>query len=373
MNGKGWNALIIIAFLLFAVACNEQDIKLSGKIYNQSANKEEDLELKLYLIGEADQIIQHKHTALREDGLFGFKVRSNRSYILEIIGEQGAGRVFLSADRLNDKIDITYPVIEKIVILHTNDRHFDLNQQDELTKMLEETRARYDDVFLFDAGDVFVKHAHRWIVNYSTVKDTAWYGERAMQMIQKMNELGYDLMTLGNHEFAYINNHTRIALEAARFPILAANIEITTDKLPLPDPYKMLKTSTMRRIAVLGLSNNNTIREGVRELDLNQTIKEYLPLKDSSDVFVILSHLGLQKDILLANDFSVIDAIIGGHTHDLLEESLVENSVLIAHAGGNLHFVSDTHPVYLGKVIFTLENGKVIDKSGLVIRIDSKP
>lgn len=373
MNTQRFNVLVLLAFLLFSTACIEQKIIVSGTVENKAGVSEESLLVKLHRDKEIKPNRQYKRTAVQSDGSFQMKVRPNRSYILEIAGEQGLGRVFLSAESLQEKVDVTYPVTEKIVILHTNDRHFDLNLQDEFAQKLEEIRTKYDDVFLFEAGDVFVRHAHRWVVNEGLPKDTAWYGKRALYMIQKMNELGYNAMTLGNHELAYMNDYTRLALEAARFPVLAANMKISTGKLPQPAPFTVLNTSTKRRIAVLGLATDNTGREGIRELDYVETAGKYISLKEFSDVFLVLSHLGLKKDSLLAREFPVFDAIIGGHSHDLLEEAVLYNSVLIAHAGGNPHFVSDEHPVYLGKIVLTLENGKIVDKEGKVLKISSKP
>ena len=373
MNKKGLNLWFLFTFLLVSSACIEQKVLVTGHVYNKTDNQAEGLEVKLHLNKEIKPNRQYKRTAVQPDGSFQMKAKRDRSYILEINGEQGSGRVFLPAESLQENIDVIYPITEKIVILHTNDRHFDLNHQVEFARKLEEIRAKYDDVFLFEAGDVFVRHAHRWVVNEGLAKDTAWYGERALHMIQKMNDLGYDVMTLGNHELAYMNDYTRLALEAARFPMLAANMKISTNKLPQPDPFTMLNTSTKRRIAVLGLATDNTFRDGVQELDFAETAGKYVSLKDFSDVYLVLSHLGLRKDSLLAGEFPVFDAIIGGHSHDLLEEAVLYNSVLIAHAGGNPHFVSDEHPVYLGKVVLTLENGKIVNKKGKVLEIGSKP
>ncbi len=297
------------------------------------------------------------------------RLPAGSNYILEVLGDQGAGRKFLPAEDIPGKIDIIYPVTEKVVVLHTNDQHFDLNNLETFSEVVQNIRSKYDDVYLFSAGDVFVRHADRWRVNGRLMEDTAWYGERSLQMIHTMNELGYDLMTLGNHELAYIANYTRQALEAARFPLLAANFEIATDKLPQPDAYAILNTSTMRRIAVLGLANDNAKREGIRERDLLETVRNHLSLKDSSDIFLILSHLGLTGDKILAEKFPEPDAIIGGHSHNLLHEPVFVNSVLIAQAGGNLHVVSDDHFTYLGKVVLTLENGKITEKRGRVITL----
>jgi len=362
--------LLLFTLLLFiSSACVEQKVELIALVKNEADEPAKGLKGKLQNKDKFQTAWHFKRATTKENGLLTLKVKPNQSYILEIKGKQGAGRIFLPPEKFSDTIHITYPVKEKIVFLHNNDLHFDLNHLEEFTQKVGEIRAKYDDVYLFNAGDIFVRHPHKWIEN-GTLKDTAWYGERAMFMINKMNELGYDLMTFGNHELDYIGNYTRQALEKARFPFLAANIEITTDKLPPVDPYSILETSTLRRIAVLGLSTNSAKKEGIVELDLTETIDKYISLKDSADVFLVLSHRGLNADKTIAEKFPQFDAIIGGHSHDLLEKAIFINSVLIAQAGGNPHVVSDDHPVYLGIVIFTLENGKISEKDGCVIRID---
>ncbi len=362
--------LLSLTFLLFiSSACVNQKVVLTALVKNEANEPAKGLNGKLQNKDKFQTAWHFKRAATKENGLLQLKVKPNQSYLLEIKGKQGAGRVFVSPEKLSDTIHITYPVKEKIVLLHNNDLHFDLNHLEEFTQKVEEIRAKYDDVYLFNAGDIFVRYPHRWIEN-GTLKDTAWYGKRAMLMINEMNDLGYDLMTLGNHELAYIGNLTRLALEEAHFPLLAANFEITTDKLPRVDPCSIIETSTLRRIAVLGLSLDKAKKEGIVELDLTETVNKYISIHDDADAFLILSHRGLKEDKSLAEKFPQVDAIIGGHSHDLLEKAIFINSVLIAQAGGNPHVVSNDHPVYLGIVIFTLENGIITEKDGRVIRID---
>lgn len=360
------NLLFLVTIVLFTASCSQQKIILSGIVHNKTDHSPELLEAKLLRDSKIKTGRQYKQSAVQPDGSFQMKVKPERSYILEISGDEGSGRLFLPSERLQERVDISYPVKETIVIFHTNDRHFDFNHEAELVKAIEEARAGYDDVFLFEAGDIFVRHANRWTINGGEPKDSAWYGERALQLVQKMNALGYDAMTLGNHELAYIKDYTRRALDAAKFPILAANMQISTKNLPQPGSLITLNTSTGYPITVLGLSTDNAKRDGVKELDLNETVNKYLPAENGAAIKLVLSHIGLKKDLLLADTFPQFDAIIGGHSHNLLEVPTIENSVLVAQAGGNPHEMSDENPAYLGKLIFTLENGKLIDKKGYV-------
>jgi 2',3'-cyclic-nucleotide 2'-phosphodiesterase (5'-nucleotidase family) len=361
-------SLLLIGLPVRIFSSSQGTSSISGTVSGRDDQPLENLQLLLYPGSGQGYPADTFYTS--SAGKFGFTLADDRSYILEIKGDQGAGRVYIPSGegKPNAKnLEITYPVRETIVILHTNDLHFTLNKTEELAGAIASIRQKYDDVFLFDAGDIFVRHPMRWIVNGRLMRDPVWYGERALLMVSTMNDLGYDLMTPGNHDLAYHEPHTRIALEAATFPLLAANMEITTAALPNFDDFAMLNTSTGRKVAVLGLTTGNA--EGVREMGVRETVHRHLYLVDSSDVFMALSHLGLRRDRLLAEDFPQFDVIIGGHSHDLLREGLTVNSVLIAQAGGNPHFVSDSHPVFLGKVVIVLENGKIAEKYGRVIEI----
>lgn len=259
------------------------------------------------------------------------------------------------------------PGSETVVFLHTNDHHFDINLYEEFEAKIEEIRQQYHNVYLLDAGDIFVRHPHRWNENGVPREDVAWYRERAIRMVQTMNTLGYDAMTLGNHEFDYIQDHTLAALNMANFPLLSANVEVTTTLLPTPQSHIMLRTKAGHQIAVLGLSVTSGSKEGVKENNIVETARQYIELREESDIFLALTHIGLANDVVLAESFPELDIIIGGHSHHLIKEAVLVNGVLVAQAGGNPHVVSDDHPVYLGKVIVTLENGIITSKKGHVI------
>jgi hypothetical protein len=379
----------LFLFPVLAFSTETNTYTLSGRVLNEAGSPLSNIEIVLYSVSESVPEFKTGTYKTRSGGTFEFRVHEQQSYILELQGDRGAGRIFIpsrgneiqnnqnpdknysqvSPNRnISGNLEITYPVKETIVILHTNDHHFTINNLEELTSVINEIRNKYENVFLFSAGDIFVRHPMRWIINGTLMRNPEWYGERSMLMITTMNNLGYDAMTLGNHELDYREPYSRLALEASQFPLLAANYDITTDKLPEVNDYVILKTSTGRKVAVLGLTTGGG-KEGIKERGLNSTVKQHLSLRDSAEVLIALTHIGLKRDYALAGDFPEIDVIVGGHSHDLLETAVISNSVLIAHAGGNPHFVSDQYPVYLGKIVLNLENGIITEKKGWVIDI----
>jgi hypothetical protein len=386
------SSLLFSFLLIFPVLVFSADIKtytLTGRVVNEAGSPLNNIEILLY--PESGSVPELNAGSLKtgSDGIFEFRVPEGQSYIMELKGDRGSGRLHVPSPGnvilnnkvsgityshgsrnldISGKLEITYPVKETIVILHTNDHHFSISNLEELTTAITEIRSKYENVFLLSAGDIFVRHPMRWVLNGTLMRNPEWFGERSMLMVTTMNDLGYDAMTLGNHELDYREPYSRLALEASQFPLLAANYDITTDKLPVVEDYVIFKTSTARKIAVLGLTTGGG-KDGVKERGLNSTVKQHIFLRDSAEVFVALTHIGLKRDYVLAGDFPQFDVIVGGHSHDLLETAVLSNSVLIAHAGGNPHFASDQYPVYLGKIVLTLENGIITEKKGWVIKI----
>ncbi len=337
--------------------------RISGNVISKEGKPLKDFKVLVYNNASEFSGDPLAISSTKSNGAFKCKVLKNKSYIIEVQGESGTGRIFVPEDEVNAQIKISYPIIEKIIILHTNDRHFDINLQEEKAEMIKEIRHKYNDVFLMDAGDILVRHPARWTVNGNLMEDPRWYGKRGKEMISSMNELNYDVMTLGNHELAIIEPYTEQALETAHFPLLAANVAKPIKGLPSIDDFVIFETSTGRKLAVLGLSGNANVPE---------TVNKYSSLKNSSDIFMALTHIGFKNDSALAVRFPVFDLIVGGHSHTLLKEAVMINNVLIAQAGGCPHYVDDSHPMYLGIIELILENGVLKNKSGKVFQLSAK-
>ncbi len=356
----------ILAAYILVTACGGQSI--SGRIIGKDGNPEEGLRVALYdaSAGEISSPVAESET----DGEGVFRIRSDfpADCVLEIAGGSGAGRVHILCDTLTSRLELSYPVRETIVFLHDNDLHFDFNSLNAFQTVIDSIETEYRDVFLVNTGDVFVRHRSRWVVDGGPPQNEAWYAERAMFMIDTMNSLGYDLMTPGNHELVPIPPHTRTALDRARFPLIAANIEIRTEDIPPVEPYHILHTSTLRTIAVVGLTTTSLPGDstGVYRSDPVETFQHCLHLADENDMLVAMTHIGYNNDVTLAERCPAIDLIIGGHSHTHLENAETVNTVLIAQTGGSEHVTARDHVKYLGEVKVILTNGEITAKLGHV-------
>jgi len=254
----------------------------------------------------------------------------------------------------------------RVIILHDNDTHFHGNHTAETQAFIEEMRSWGDPLFLLNAGDIVVREPARWAGG----PHPEWYLRRGLEMIDRMNLLGYDGAVLGNHELDVQGDLTRQILEHARFPFIAGNIRNRTDLLPPLPAYIHLETHDGLRIAVLGLSVINFEPvEGIEQAGFLETARSYAWLREEANALILLTHIGIRDDLDLASDFPDADLIIGGHTNTLLPEPVVVNGVMVAQAGGQAHFFDPDRRMFMGVVVLEFEGGTLVDRCGWVVRI----
>jgi 2',3'-cyclic-nucleotide 2'-phosphodiesterase (5'-nucleotidase family) len=141
-------------------------------------------------------------------------------------------------------------------------------------------------------------------------------------IVEAMDAMGYDALTIGRMDMALGLEDVQERAKEAGFPFLSANI-VDVEGEPLFAPYTILERGG-RRIGILGLSEENAnLAPGmtglVEVLDYSEATARYVSeLRGQVDLLIVLSHLGLEEDKLLAGEVSGIDIIIGGNTRKLM-------------------------------------------------------
>ena len=222
---------------------------------------------------------------------------------------------------------------DDIVILHTNDIHAGIDNNigfDGLNLYRKELLIKYKHVLLVDAGD----HIQGAAIGSLT------HGE---DIIDIMNYLKYDVVTIGNHDFDYGIDKLLKLNEKINSKFICANLLYRKTKSTVFDPYKIIKARNFT-IGFIGVitpqtliksylhtvvdENGNLTYDLLTEnegRDLYNTIQGYInELRNEKkvDYVIILSHIGYGGDgleqftspALLAN-ISGVDAIIDGHSH----------------------------------------------------------
>jgi hypothetical protein len=299
-----------------------------------------------------------------EFGRFMLRGLPDSDGFLLLKGPEGRGQVRLAAGDEGVLPLIRYPVITEIVILHDNDRHFYNNFPEEVEAFVSAWRQRYPNTFLFNLGDLLVRHRHRWL----EPDNVDYYERMGMALAAFMNHLAYDLVVVGNHENAWIEGATQRILQSLNAPLLAANLAVTTDRYIDPLPYLKLTTDNGLRLSVLGLTVGRG--EGVEVTPHQEAIDRFAWLRDESDVFILGTHIGINNDRALARENQQFDLLIGGHSHTLLPRGELIGDVLVTQAGGHPHvdggFIDTTRPMSMGVIHLVLFNQRIVERSARV-------
>lgn len=270
-----------------------------------------------------------------------------------------------------------------LTILHTNDFHarFEpISQYDSgcsvednengecfggsarLMTAIGEARARSGNHILVDGGDQF----------QGTLFYTYYKGRLAAEV---MNQMGYDAMTVGNHEFDDGPETLRGFVDAVSFPVLMSNSDISNEPL-LSD--KIQKSVIIERggerLGLIGLTPQDTDElaspgPNISFTDPVMAVQGEVDrlTADGVNKIIVLSHSGYNIDIRIAENTNGVDVIVGGHSNTLLGD-------MAGAAGQYPTMIGDTAIVQAyayGKFLGELE--VVFDADGNIIRTTGAP
>ena len=266
-----------------------------------------------------------------------------------------------------------------LTILHTNDFHarfepisaYDsgCSQEDNaagecfggtarLVTAIADARARSNNSILVDGGDQF----------QGTLFYTYYKGAMAAEF---MNKLGYDAMTVGNHEFDDGPEVLRGFMDAVEFPVLMSNADVSGEPL-LAD---VLMKSTVieqggEKIGLIGLTPQDTDElaspgDNIIFTDPSDAVQGEVDKLTEQGVnkIIVLSHSGYGVDQQVAANTTGVDVIVGGHTNTLLGD-------MDGAAGAYPTMVGDTAIVsayaygkFLGELNVTFDDDGVITEA----------
>ncbi|MDO4191185.1 MAG: bifunctional UDP-sugar hydrolase/5'-nucleotidase [Bacteroidales bacterium] len=244
----------------------------------------------------------------------------------------------------------------EITIIVANDVHASIDKIPMLATLLDSIRSVNSNVLLFSAGD-----------NRTGNPVNDKYPQPNYPMTFLMNQLGFNLSAIGNHEMDDGPEAFRTTINNSNFHYICANMH-TPDSLRIfVDPYRIIEVDGVR-IGVLGLIQiNETGTPDIHPKNLNQVsftmpkteVEHYGPwLKQSTDVLLLLSHLGFDDDVAMSEFAPYFDVIIGAHSHTAVKENYMKNGVLITQNDSKLKTVSE--------IKLVVEDGHVIEKTSKV-------
>lgn len=261
-----------------------------------------------------------------------------------------------------------------VKILHTNDMHGRLDAEDGRVIGMAKVKTIKDKeqpTLMFDSGDAFQGLP---LSNFSKGAD----------MAKAMNAVGYDAMTVGNHEFDFGFETAMNYKKLLNFPILSSNVY--KDGKSVYAPSAIIEKNG-KKYGVIGVTTPETATKthpnniiGVSFLDpVASVTAEMKKLQGKVDAFIILSHLGIDTTTKeawrgdnLANkiagnkDFkNNAIVILDGHSHSVIENGELKNTVMLAQTGTAL--------ANIGKVTFDLQNKVASNlKASMIKEADTK-
>lgn len=223
-----------------------------------------------------------------------------------------------------------------LVILSTNDMHAKIQRFPQLAAAVEACRDTAQIVLLLDAGD-------RWTGNAFVDKVTT----PGKPMIELANRLGYDVMTLGNHEFDHGQAFLGRMIDSIDAEVVCANCISDTCTFPQLAPYTVIERDGIR-IGIVGAVTNyegpghpaghTASFVGLEFPDPQaEALKYAAELRPKVDLLILLSHMGDDRDAELLGKTQLFDLAVGGHTH--VELDTLINGTLLTQSGKNLQNV----------------------------------
>lgn len=208
----------------------------------------------------------------------------------------------------------------ELTIIHTNDTHAGHEPQRNgnggaarLAAVVRQIRDEVENSVLVDAGDRFT----------GSLYHTQYLGQ---DQVQIMNLLGYDAMTLGNHEFDNGDEILAQFLDGLEFPVVNANIDASNSPV-LADKWTPTAIVEVggQQIGVIGLTTAETpgIASPGPELlwsdDYVNIVNEAAADLTAQGVnkIILLTHTGISVDLDMLPQLENVDVVVGGHSHTL--------------------------------------------------------
>jgi 5'-nucleotidase len=268
-----------------------------------------------------------------------------------------------------------------ITILHTNDTHSQIDPIPDNDKqwggkggvarratLVKRLRKENPNTLMVDAGDVFQGTPY-----FNFYKGEVEY--------KSMSLIGYDVVTLGNHDFDNGVDALAAAMKFANFEFVSANYEVRGTPLESRvKPYAVRKFGDVRvGLFGLGISPDNLITpenfKGVKYLDpvrMARDAVQSLREREKCQLVVGMSHLGYYPnpkgdqigDTQVAAQVSGIDFIASGHTHTFMEKPYLQKN---PEGKDTIIFQVGKGGIYVGRVDFKLKDGKVVASAGRLL------
>ena len=234
--------------------------------------------------------------------------------------------------------------------------------------VIEEQRPNYEDSLWLNAGDEF----------QGTLFYSFYGGEK---IAETLNQLEFDAMTLGNHEFDGGDAQLGEFLVNLTFPIISANVHSQDENVnKTVKPYTIFEEHGLALIGVTAeetgsLSNADVTTVFSNTVEAVQGAIDEIKATTNITRIAALTHIGYDKDQELAKATTGLQLIIGGHSHTLLgdmEDAEGKYPTIVENQDGDEVFIVTAYRwgEYVGYIDVTYDpQGKILAYNGAPIHL----
>ncbi|MBO4645400.1 MAG: bifunctional metallophosphatase/5'-nucleotidase [Bacteroidales bacterium] len=254
-------------------------------------------------------------------------MKSLKKYILVVLALLW---VSLGFSQVKTQLDNLSP--QDAVVFYENDVHCAVDGYSKLAALRDETQQRTSRVLLVSSGD---------FISGSSLGASS----RGEYIIRIMNAVGYDYITLGNHEFDFGMERMFDLTHTLKARVLCCNFYKIGEKEPVFEGYAIHHFGNLK-IAFIGVTTPATISAGIPANFMDETGEFVYTFgtgqvpalvqaqvdaarQEGADYVVVLAHLGIEPPAITSTELIAqtngIDVVLDGHSHSVIERQEVPN------------------------------------------------
>jgi len=229
-----------------------------------------------------------------------------------------------------------------VTFVYTNDMHGVFRGSDEsafmklkpaqgllrISTLIKRVKSENPNTIALDAGDAL----------HGTPMMYVFRGEPVAEL---MNAAGYDIITLGNHDFEW-----KMQVASERVARAKQDVVVSNAVFPPGYDFSAVKPYVIReiggvKVAIAGLFTDETLKfiwpgyiQGLEIEPAEKALERLYPdMLREADYIVLLSHLGTANDLQIATSSTGADLILGGHSHNVIFPPIQIGKTYIMNSG----------------------------------------
>lgn len=239
---------------------------------------------------------------------------------------------------------------EDIIILYENDVHCEIEGYSKIAAMKNELKETHEHVGVVSSGD-YIQGSSYGVVS------------KGEYIVNLMNLVGYDALTIGNHEFDYFISRLDELVGMMKTKPVCCNFQRIDEDESYYKPYDIVSYGDVD-IAYIGITTPSTVtststaqfkdEDGnfiftFNPNNLYEVVQKNVDsaIADGADYVIALSHIGDNEPIHNVEDLIAsttgIDVVLDAHSHSVIEERIVENKdgakVVLSSTGTKFEYI----------------------------------